>query len=254
MSVAKMIEGARVAFGAPGDLGRLEGWLRKKVADYRIASKDGFVVAEVLFREPLPSDNVQKLCNLQRKNFGFVRERSYDSFVPMTREEYGELTPEASTRQKSCGCPNHDREAAKMIVQKPATQWCPQQLGAFLNCRGALCTDPTVSPICVRMTGFRRVGRLANYMLYLELASHSAPRSTRVFAVSYIDATVHPNIRDCVERSGWRMADHVFEYSDSEGSDAWRTADSTASTPHPKRKQMGRLHPMALTGRKKRRV
>jgi hypothetical protein len=141
-----------------------------------------------------------------------------------------------------------------MIVQKPATQWCPQQLGAFLSCRGALCTDPIVSPICVRMTGFRRVGRLANYMLYLELASHSAPRSTRVFAVPYIDAMVHPNLRDCVERSGWRMADHVFEYSDSEGSDAWRTADSTASTPHPKRKQMGRLHPMAPTGRKKRRV
>ena len=63
-----MIEAARVAFGEGGDLHRLRAWLTKKVADYRIISANGFTAVEMLFRSPEKSENMQKLCNLQRKN------------------------------------------------------------------------------------------------------------------------------------------------------------------------------------------
>ena len=67
-------------------------------------------------------------------------------------------------------------------------------------------------------------------------------------------AMAHPHIRDCIERSDFDIAEKSAEYSDSDGSDAWRTADNTPSNPCPKRKQQGRLHPMAQPGRKRQRT
>ena len=141
-----------------------------------------------------------------------------------------------------------------MVTEKPATQWCPQWLDAYLDCYDAGCRDPAVSPLCTRMTGYRRVGSRCSYLLYLELASHCSPSSTKVFGVPYNLAMGHSHIRDCIERSDFDIAKKCTEYSDSDGSDAWRTADSTPSNPHPKRKLQGRLHPMAQVGRKRQRT
>ena len=235
------LEAARVAFGNGGDLDRMRSWLDRKAADYRIISVGGFTSVEMLLRKPEKHENLQKLCNLQRKNFGFSREKAFDSFVPMTREEYG---PPAA-KDCICLCEIHDQEAFKMVTEKPATQWCPQKLDAYLCCYASGCRDPAVSPLCLRLTGYRRIGIKANYIMYLELASHCAPNSGRIFGVLYNLAISHPHIRDCILRSSFDITQKWLEYSDSEGSDAWRTADSTPSNPHPKRKQQGRLHPMS---------
>jgi hypothetical protein len=248
------IEAARVAMGTGGDLHRLRAWLNKKVADHRIISANGFTTVEMLFRSPEKSYNMQQLCNAQRKNFGFSRGRSTDSFAPMSREDYGELSQKAVARERVCLCERHDQEAFKMVTEKPATQWCPQKLDAYLDCYAAGCKDPAVSPLCTRLTGYRRVGLGASYIMYLELASQCASSSTKVFGVMFNLAMSHPHIRDCIERSDFDIREKWKDYSDTEGSDAWRTADSTPSNPHPKRKQQGRLHPMARPGRKKQRT
>ena len=130
------IEAARVAFGKGGDLRRLMAWLSKKAANYRLIADNGFTTVEVLLRSPEKLENIQKLCNLQRKNYGFSRERSRGSFLPMTREEYGSPCPEAAykvvpeksatqcpkaaAQQRVCLCEMHDQEAYKMVLEKPA--------------------------------------------------------------------------------------------------------------------------------------
>ena len=141
-----------------------------------------------------------------------------------------------------------------MILRKPASQWCPKQLEAFLRCHHPNCLDPIISPLCSRMVAYQRCGRLANYHLHLELASHCAPTVHRVFAVPYIEAMTHPHLRAAVEQSGWVMAEHLHEYSDPEGSSGYRTPDSDEDNPHPKRKLKGKVHHLAMQGSKRRRT
>jgi hypothetical protein len=90
--------------------------------------------------------------------------------------------------------------------------------------------------------------------MYLELASQCAPKSVKIFGVAYNLAIGHPHMRDCIVRSDFQIAEWWKDYSDTEGSDVWRTADSTRSNPHPQWKLQGRLHPMAQPGRKKQRT
>ena len=84
----------------------------------------------------------------------------------MTREEYGVPSRETVARERVCLCEMHDQEAYKIVVEKPATQWCPQKLDAYLACYAAACRDPPVSPLALRLTGYRRVGIGANFFIW----------------------------------------------------------------------------------------
>ena len=216
--MAKVVAGRPRCPEAPR---RLSAWLSSRCSASSVLVEEG--VYTVAFLLSTPVKDLQRLMTHNLRNWGFVREKySRESFVALSEEQYIE----------GFGRCSHPE------LLLPASEWTADGLKAFLACRED-CPGPLR-----RTIAFQRCGELASFPLHMELASQGFPQDSRVFAVPYIDAMSHPSLRQAVRDSGWEIADHLFEYTDSDASAGYQTPDSDEENPFPQKKLLGRIRPV----------
>jgi hypothetical protein len=102
---------------------------------------------------------------------------------------------------------------------------------------------PELSPSCAAVRAYRRVGRLANFELLVELScTPLRSRETRGFWVPYVDVLAHPHVAEALRRSGWHVGRHVDVYSDEEAYDREDSDEELGHGQVPRR--VGTPHPI----------